>query len=483
MNNLELNTTTLSDYWKIDKNEFIKRDLLNPTFNKDVPLFIDPVLLKCSKYKIFNTNARTSYEKFFATLYNKIHHIASLEGNIKKKAENTIKSQLIFKENKGLCLGFSQYGTSGRGTGKYYANILYESAYSLIQKGAEHPIFFSTLLFLEEGIGADYISDMTARIILPELATFTQNIAQELGVKTQKYIIEDKEYALPKHPCYDCCVFILPNDILAPLPSDNEIKNILGIFCNLNNNNDEIRTRINTDIGKILLDADTEKKKTSEIKENVKKYVFKDLYALNELSIFINNRPVKPYDFSKDNLGIRAVADFKDLFKQIEPNIDTSKTKLEIIDNIISEFVSDIENNNKILKALCGKKEAAWQSAFFLYIKQIFTKYNIDINPEVELGRGPIDFKFSEGEKFKVLVEMKLSTNSQYFKGLDRQLELYKKCNKNTAASYYIFVDVDDNSAKSDEKKQKLLHQKKELNLDTKIIFIDGRPKLSASKL
>ena len=44
MSKLELNITSLSDYWEIDSNEFVKRDILDPTFKKDVPLFIDPIL-------------------------------------------------------------------------------------------------------------------------------------------------------------------------------------------------------------------------------------------------------------------------------------------------------------------------------------------------------------------------------------------------------------------------------------------------------
>ena len=158
--------------------------------------------------------------------------------------------------------------------------------------------------------------------------------------------------------------------------------------------------------------------------------------------------------FFKDVLGIRAVSELKCLFKDINYCLDLSKSKLEIIENVITDFVNFIENNNKILKSLCGRKEEGWQSAFFLYIHQIFTKHNIDINSEAELGRGPVDFKFSYGDSFKILVEMKLSTNSQYCRGLDKQLELYKKCNGKTLAAYFIFINLDSDVKKADKKKK-----------------------------
>lgn len=97
MSKLELNITSLSNYWKIDSDEFVKRDILDPTFKKDVPLFIDPMLLKSSKYEIFRVNARNSYEEFFKKLYMNIEAISTLDGQIKVKAEKDIKRKLTFK--------------------------------------------------------------------------------------------------------------------------------------------------------------------------------------------------------------------------------------------------------------------------------------------------------------------------------------------------------------------------------------------------
>ena len=48
--------------------------------------------------------------------------------------------------------------------------------------------------------------------------------------------------------------------------------------------------------------------------------------------------------------------------------------------------------------------------------------------------------------------------------------------------AYYIYVDLEKDIKKSDKRKQNLLNRKKELELDSEIVFIDGKVKPSASK-
>lgn len=237
MNNLDLQTKLLSDYFELEKDEFEKRKILNPTFNKDVRLFIDPVLLKTSNYTIFQEIARSKYEEFFKKLYQRILTNKKLSGKDKEKAKKTIIQDLKFGEQKELCLGFSRYGTAGRGTGKKIAEILYNSAENLIYKGSDDTGIFSVLFLLEEGFGPDYISDMTAHIINQELASFTEQMASELKIETNKCNIGNKIFNLPKHPLYDTHLFFVPNDILSPLDKVLNVKDVLNRFCNSNEDN------------------------------------------------------------------------------------------------------------------------------------------------------------------------------------------------------------------------------------------------------
>ena len=482
MNNLDLQTKILSDYLGVDKAEFKKRKILNPTFNKDVRLFIDPVLLKTSEHKIFSQDARAKYENFFQKLYERILVSKELNGKDKEKAQKGIIQNLKFGEMKQLCLGYSRYGTAGRGTGNKIATILYNSAEKLIYKGVENTGIFSVLFLLEEGFGPDYISDMTAHIIIQELAIFTEKIASDLVIKTDEYTIGTRIYHLPKHPLYNTYVLFIPNDILSPLDKVLDVKDVLGRFCNSGEDNDAIRQRINQDIAEILEQASENKSPISEIKKKAKDYVTEDSNALDALRVFVNKDKKIPYDSLQDKLGVNIISELAEIFKNVKPSINKQQTPLNIIDGIIEGYVKTIENNNKILSNLEDKKESSWQDAFLLYCKRTCEENNIDIAPERETGLGPIDFVFSQGSSFKDLIEMKLSSNPNAIRGLEKQLEIYKKCLSPITKAYYIYVDLEKDIKKSDKRKQNLLNRKKDLELDSEIVFIDGKVKPSASK-
>jgi hypothetical protein len=64
---------------------------------------------------------------------------------------------------------------------------------------------------------------------------------------------------------------------------------------------------------------------------------------------------------------------------------------------------------------------------FFVVASSYCSANNLDLTPEAETGRGPVDFKISSGNHGRLLVEVKLSTSSRLLSGYTTQLELYKK--------------------------------------------------------
>jgi hypothetical protein len=58
-----------------------------------------------------------------------------------------------------------------------------------------------------------------------------------------------------------------------------------------------------------------------------------------------------------------------------------------------------------------------------------------------DTGNGPVDFKMSIGFSGRVLVEIKLSTNSKILSGYSKQLEAYKKAEQ-ALIGYYVVIDV-----------------------------------------
>lgn len=66
---------------------------------------------------------------------------------------------------------------------------------------------------------------------------------------------------------------------------------------------------------------------------------------------------------------------------------------------------------------------------------------NLDITPEAETGRGPVDFKFSNALDGRILVEIRLSKNGQLVTGYTKQLDIYNAAEK-SFDSRYLVIDV-----------------------------------------
>ena len=63
-----------------------------------------------------------------------------------------------------------------------------------------------------------------------------------------------------------------------------------------------------------------------------------------------------------------------------------------------------------------------------LFISVFLCHYGspLDVNSEVNNGRGPVDFKISCGKKNSTLVEFKLASNTKLKQNLENQVDIYK---------------------------------------------------------
>jgi hypothetical protein len=89
----------------------------------------------------------------------------------------------------------------------------------------------------------------------------------------------------------------------------------------------------------------------------------------------------------------------------------------------------------------------AAQKVFYGVADSYCEANNLDLSPEINSGRGYVDFKVSRGYRAKVVVEVKLTTNSSLRHGYEVQLAEYQKAER-TASSVYIIVDVAGGSQK-----------------------------------
>ena len=72
----------------------------------------------------------------------------------------------------------------------------------------------------------------------------------------------------------------------------------------------------------------------------------------------------------------------------------------------------------------------------------------VDVNREVNNGRGPVDYKASIGKENATLVEFKLAKNSKLKQNLQNQVEVYKKASETDRAIKVIMYFTEDEETK-----------------------------------
>ena len=171
---------------------------------------------------------------------------------------------------------------------------------------------------------------------------------------------------------------------------------------------------------------------------------------------------------------------------------DTNKKQtpdelLAITMEICNAYKSLIENN-RMYRLLYNddqtpKDETAAQLLFYTVAQGYCKLYDVDLNRESDPGIGEMDFKLSVGSNSKVIIEMKLSSNSTLYHGFEKQLPAYLRAEE---TKYGVFMVLQMNKTVDGqmEKVQSLYDSIKD-NPDNaiRLICIDATTKPSASKI
>lgn len=355
--------------------------------------------------------------------------------------------------------------------GKGIRDKLIETALEIMEAGINDPEMFELVGLLEEGVGSDRISDMTAGIIINDLKAYTSRIFTDLE-------LIDPNDEPPKNPYSGKDIILVPREILRALPVANDPGDIDRVVAH----NATLRTEVNRIIGSGWTDlAKLSKRALREIL----------LGSPSVLRAVLDNyktRKAEPYDFRKDpadevnwkQYGEEWADKYPAKFTlPANPTIDQLQ---DFVRGLCEQFQQYIENNglNAHLYRVDGKprREKFAQLLFFVVADAHCSANGIDINPEVDAGRGPVDFKFSKGYELRVLVEVKKSTNQNLIKGYTKQLPQYGKSEK-TKRLIYLVLDVG-----APKRVQSLLNEASKAKSPKPEIFnIDATLQPSASKL
>ena len=471
----------ISKYFGTPESELNRLGVLNTTLNVDTELFIDPLLLARSAHKELR-DARITYESYFRLVEGLLRGIRT-ENDVAWKAAF---KHLSFPEVRGTCLGYGAGSTAGSGSGPGMARRLLATGQQIVAMGVEDPDLFAAMALFEKDFGPDLISDMTTNIIFSELADFNDRVTSALGLPGREFHISlanGKKYnrSFIENPLVNGTPLILvPMDVLRPLPVATSWRDVQAA----SEENDEFRQSLSQDV------AEMWSRKTLENKDQLKRWAMTDKSMFEMLLEMLRGAEAKPYDFLSDPLGEliwRSIGEkiAKDEPLTIPKPAVTTQGVLDVTRTIIRRFAFLIEErrlSEELYYIGKPRPEKSAQRLFYSIADAYCNANNIDITPEAETGKGPVDFKFSTGKADRVLVEAKLSTNGKLLAGYEKQLAAYDTAEE-SMHSCYLILDVGGNGRNiknvQDSRSARLAAGKRAPD----IVVINARRTISASKL
>jgi len=461
-------------------------DWFDPILSTDTKLFIDPFLIFDSEHINFlNTHKKTI--DFFYLAFN----IASKSKPNKSDLRyRQLLSVMKFPEVEEICLGYALRGTGGAGSGGGFSAMIVDSIFESIRMGITNFDHFEEIGLFNEGFGCDRISDMTATLLKEDLINYTKSICKRHSIITKRIKInqfnfdsrfvkwKEKTVELPINPYTGKAVLLVPKEFLRELPtiSADEFWN----YC-WSNKNEEIRDQYSI-----------------EVKSQVKKSDIIEIARQNrdwikEYEQYREKVGSTPYDIIEDPKGYYNWA--IDTAEYVNANaykfiIAKNQNDFDLfVKEVIYQYEQFIENNSgyKLLWDDNGKNpksEEASQLIFTGIVKHYCKANNIDLNREANLGRGPVDFKFSSGYRNRALVEVKLAKNSKFWDGLEKQLVKYLKV-EDIKKGYFLVICYNEKDIKKVSEIYDVANKVGKKNkVDLDVIIIDAsRDKPSASKL
>lgn len=464
---------TFSEKYNISNDVIERNAVFDVIMDVDTQVFIDPALLELCTEKEF-INAKSKAEKYFAGIITLLKHSKNTTDMYWKRA-NTL---LTFKEIRGTCFGYSKKNTSGNAIGSTLRKSILVTIKELISEGENDPTLFELLGVFQEKIGCDRISDLLTFILYENILEYTNRVVTDCNLNSVNIKYKKCVYRTCINPYNRSPLLLLPKIILSPLPIADSFDDI-DLICF---ENQRVRDAINAyiDLGgrKTLSKAEI----LSLMKSNAE---FRQTLLTSYKAII-----KKPYDFQVDPAGEYIWCSTAKKYANDYP-LNLSKVSLEtvadvsnVVGRICSQYKTLIEDNglSNLLYDSTGKSkhESAAQLLFYGIADSYCAANNIDLSPESNAGRGPVDFKLSRGSTDKVIVEVKLTSNPQLKHGIEKQVPIYMAQEKTKKAIYLIIDNGHPKTTESFIKFYNALGQ--EIKSKISCFIIDGTKKPSASK-
>lgn len=455
----------------------------DPDLTVDTRLFLDP-------FRLLKSGA--TWAKAHADLVGHFAHCYHLVAKAPNQQSNSAKAAmrlLTFPEPYEFGLGYTVASTRGSGGGALQARVIMDGIAVALAAGLAEPEHIEEIGILNEGFGADRISDAALNVLKPYFVRYTQGIARRHGVPLRRHklrnAILDRENArwlerhveLPTNTATGGPVLLIPKKLLRELPTLNAEDWFQSDI------NDEVRSYMNVQVGKTI-------PKREIVKLARKHPDAVRIWARNQTS----RMDLKGYDFRADPKGVvsydKAAVYAQNNPLHVLPAPDSQADLSRLVGEILAKFKAYIEDGGgwRLLwndNDHSEKNEDAAQLAFMGMAREYLRLYGVEVDREVELGRGPVDFKVSAGHNIRLLIEVKKVHTGTFWNGLNDQLPSYL-VSDDTTEGWLVAIQYRD--AKTTTSRLKSLPDDvraaaQRTGKTLHFVAIDGRRPLSASKI
>lgn len=461
----------LSDYLHVG----LKLDsfgVFDPDLEADSHFFINLQRLKQTKVPEF-IHSYEKIKKYFRQII-KLLQVAKRQDSSDRFYRRAI-DLFQFSEVNGICLGYAK-GPAGAGFGRKLREEVIHAAYDIVKHGIIDPEFFELLPLFEKNVGADRLSDMIATLIQEDIEAYTRRINRDLRIDASSYPKCVFQGGLLKNPYKKDNVLLLPTDILQKLPVVRSWEDIDDVISS----NEAIRLEMNEAVAKEW------RKQTAEMKKTyLKGLIFCNPTVFHRVVSAYRQETAEPFTPNLDfGYQLKKLSQLWAMSLQRFENhggwceAQTSKEAALAILGGVKECIENHRGWEGIRRAASGSREKVVQT-FIQLAADMYNRDNYwDISREPDAGRGPVDFKISRGAD-KTVIEVKLSTNSQYMHGFTTQIQEYAKAEQ-TENMVYVFIDL--GNPKKAERLQQTHDQEFNCgNNPPELIIIDASEKKSAS--
>lgn len=457
-------------------------DWFDPHLTVDTKLFIDPLLLLIAGEPWASAHSR------LLDHFVRCYELVANATNSMSTSAKVARALLTFPEPAELCLGYTAVGSNGSGSGGAFARTMADGIAVAIARGLTRPEHIEEIGILNEGIGADRISDAVGNVLKADFIAYTQEICERHNIQMVSHRVRNSRVfpgegrwlteavLLPTNPENGKPIILVPEVILNDLPTLNADEWFDSSL------NEDIRNQLNLNVGQRVRKADVVRA-ARENPERVR------AWARQQTS----RKDLHGYDFSDDPRGVvqwdklpvEYAGDHPLILNAQVTNVGELRELVGQMLEHFRHFIEDQRGWSLLWDANGGEKpEEAAQLVFLGMAQHYLRLYNVEVDREVELGRGPVDFKVSSGAGLRMLIEIKKAHNGKFWHGLDTQLPSYLESDA-CEHGWYLAIRYRSNKASETRMNElpamvKVVSQLSGKNIE--YAAVDGRPKDSASK-